>query len=116
MPKPKREEAGSFLKSEFQKLKKLYTQGGAAYGSLRNLVESSNLLMSKLRQFMHSKSFYTQFTRAARKFKQLKAFSRFKNENWCTDVAYVDKLGKDSKGVKYLLLCLDLFDRIVDEN
>ena len=43
MPKLKREEAGSLSKSERQKLQRLYTQGGAAYGSLRNLVKASNL-------------------------------------------------------------------------
>ena len=30
------------------------------------------------------------------------------------DLAYVDKLAKDNNGVKYLLVCLDLFDRNVD--
>ena len=35
-PKLKREEAGSVSKSERQKLQRLYTQGGAAYVSVRN--------------------------------------------------------------------------------
>ena len=30
------------------------------------------------------------------------------------DLAYVDKLAKDKKGVKYLLVRQDLFDRTVD--
>ena len=44
----------------------------------------------------------------------MKAFARFKNESWCMDMAYVDKLAKDNNGVKYLLVRQDLFDRIVD--
>ena len=44
----------------------------------------------------------------------MKAFARFKNEIWCMDLAYVDKLAKDSNGVKYLLVRQDLFDRTVD--
>ena len=44
----------------------------------------------------------------------MKAFARFKNEFWCMDLAYVDKLAKDINGVKYLLLRQDLFDRTVD--
>ena len=44
----------------------------------------------------------------------MKAFARFKNEIWCTDLAYVDKLAKDNNGVKYLLVHQDLFDRTVD--
>ena len=114
MPKLKRQEAGSLSKSERQKLQRLYTQCGAVYGSVRNLVKASNLSESKVRQFLHSKPSYTKFTLATRKFKRMKAFARFQNENWCLDVAYVDKLAKDKNGVKYLLVRQDLFDRTVD--
>ena len=44
----------------------------------------------------------------------MKAFARFKNEIWCTDLAYVDKLAKDNNGVKYLLVRQDLFDGTVE--
>ena len=80
MPKLKREEAGSLSKSERQKLQRLYTQGGAAYGSVRNLVKASILSVSKVRQFLHSKPSYTKFTYATRKFKRMTAFARFRNE------------------------------------
>ena len=116
MPKLKREEAGSLSKSERQKLQRLYTQGGAAYGSVRNLMKASNLSASKVRQFLHSKPPYTKFFLATRKFKRMKAFARFKNEIWCMDLAYVDKLAKDNNGVKYLLVRQDLLDRTVDAN
>ena len=114
MPKLKREAAGSLSKSESQKLQRLYTQGGAAYESVRNLVKASNLSVTKERQFLLSKLSYTKFTLATRKFKRMKAFARFKNEIWCMDLAYVDKLAKDNNGVKYLLVRQDLFDRTVD--
>ena len=114
MPKLKREEAGSLSKSERQKLQRLYTQGGATYGSVRNLVKASNLSVSNVRQFLPLKPSYTQFNLATPKFKQMKAFARFKNENWCMDLAYVDNLAKDNNGVKYLLFRQDLFDRTVD--
>ena len=114
MPKLKREEAGSLSKAERQKLQRLYTQGGAAYGSVRNLVKASNLSVSKVRQFLHSKPSYTKFTLATRKFKRMKAFARFKNEIWCMDLAYVDQLAKDNNRVKNLLVRQDLFDRTVD--
>ena len=109
MPKLKREETGSFSKSERKKLQRLYTQGGAAYGSVRTLVKASNLSVSKVRQFLHLKSSYTKFTFATRKFKQMKAFARFKNEIWCMDLANVYKLAKDNNDVKYLLARQDLF-------
>ena len=44
----------------------------------------------------------------------MKAFSRFKNEICCMDLAYVVKLAKDYKSLKYLLVRQDLFDRSVD--
>ena len=77
-------------------------------------MEASNLSVSRVRQFLHSKPSYTKFTPATRKFKRMKAFARFKEEIWCMDLAYVDKLAKESNGVKYLLVCQDLFDRTVD--
>ena len=114
MPKLKREEAGSLSISERQKLQRLYTQGGAAYGSVRNLVKASNLSVSKVRQFLHSKPAYTKLTLVLRKIKRMKAFAGFKNEIWCMDLAYVDKLAKDKNVVKYLLVLQDLFERTVD--
>ena len=114
MPKLKREEAGSFSESERQKLQRLYTQGGGAYGSVRNLVKASNLSVSKVRQFLHSKPSNTKFSLATRKFRRMKAFARFKNKIWCLDLAYIDKLAKNKNGVKYLLVHQDLFDRTVD--
>ena len=44
----------------------------------------------------------------------MKAFARFKNEIWCMDLAYVDKLAKDKNGVKYVIVRQDLFDRTAD--
>ena len=114
MPKLKTEKAGSLSKYERQKLQRLYTQGAAAYGSVRNLAKASRLPVSKVRQFLHSKDSFTKFTLAARKFKRMRAFARFKNEIWCVDLAYVDKLSKENNGVKYILVRQDLFDRTVN--
>ena len=99
MPKLKREEAGSLSKSEYRQLQWLYTQGGAASGSVRNLVKASNLSVSKVRQFLRSKPSYTKFTLATRKMQRMKALAKFKKELWCMDLAYVEKLAKDKNGV-----------------
>ena len=114
MPRLKIEQAGSLSKYERQKLQRLYTQGAAAYGSARNLAKASRFPVSKVRQFSYSKTSYTKFTLAARKFKRMRAFARFKNETWCMDFAYVDKLSKENNGVKFLLVHQDLFDRTVN--
>ena len=114
MPKLKIDEAGSLSKYERQKLQRLYTQGAAPYGSVRNLAETSKLPKSKVRQFLHSKDSHTKFTLATRKFKKMRVFARFKIEIWCMDLAYVDKLAKENNGVKYLLVRQDFFDRTVN--
>ena len=116
MPQPKREESGSLSKYERQKLQRPYTQGSAAYGSVRNLVKGSNLQVSNVRQLLHSKPSYTKFTLATRKLKRLKDNASFENEIWCLDLAYADKLAKVINGVKYLLVRQDMFDRTVDGN
>ena len=90
-----------------------FTQGAAAHGSVRNLAKTSILPVSKVRQFLHSKASYTKFTLAARKFKRMRASARFRNENWCMDLAYVDNLAKENNGVKFSLVRQDLFDRNV---
>ena len=56
-------------------------------GTVRNLVKSSTLSVSKVRQFLHSKSSYTKFTLATRKFERMEGLARFKNEIWCMDLA-----------------------------
>ena len=55
MPKLKIEEAGSLSKYERQKLQTLYTQGAAAYGSVRNWAKANRVPVSKVRQFLNSK-------------------------------------------------------------
>ena len=75
MPKIKIEEAGFLSKYERHELQRLYTQGAAAYGSVRNLAEASRLPVSKVRQFLHSKDSYKKFTLAARKFKRMRVFA-----------------------------------------
>ena len=101
MPKLKIDEAGFLSKHERQKLQRLYTQGAAAYGSVRNMAKASRLPVSKVTQFLHSEDSYTKFTLASQKFKRMRAFARFRNEFWGLDLAYVDKLAKENNVVKY---------------
>ena len=67
-----------------------------------------------LRHFLHSKPSYTKFTLATRNFRRMKVFAKSENGILCIDSAYVDKLAKDNNGVKYLLVCQDLFDGTVN--
>ena len=114
MPKLKREEAGSLSKSERQKLQRLYTQCGAAYGPVRNLLKASSLPVSNVRQFLPSKPSKRKLLLLHVNLSAWKHLLDSKNETWCMDSAYVDKLAKNNNGVKYLLVRQDLFDRTVD--
>ena len=110
----KKEEGGPLSKNECQKLQRMYTHDSPAFGSVRKLVKTSNLSVSNVRQFLHSKPSNTKLTPAARKLKKMKAFARFKNETRCIDLAYVDKLHHDNNGQKYLLVPRSMFDGTVD--
>ena len=114
MPKLKIEEAGFLSNYELQKLQRLYTQGAAAHGFVRNLAKGSRLPVSKVRQSSRSKDSFTKLILATRKFKRMRAFARIRNEICCMDFAYVDKLAKENNGAKYLLVREDLFDRTVN--
>ena len=98
MPLLKVEEAGPLSKYELQKLQRLYTEGAVAYGSVRNSAKASRLTVSKVRQFLHSKTSYTKFTLATQELKRKRAFARVKNGKWCMDLAYVFKLAKENNG------------------
>ena len=40
-------------------------------------------------------------------------FQKKINEIWCMDLAFVDTLAKQNKGVKHLLVAFDVFSRYV---
>ena len=114
MPQKKRERAGFFSKSEKQQLQKSYSEGSAAYGSVKNLTKASKRPVSKVQYFLHSKSSCRRLYQATRQFRRMEAFTRFKNEIWCMYLAFVDKLAEYNNGVKYLLVRQNMFDRTVD--
>ena len=80
MPKQKIEEAGLFSKYTGQKLERIYTQGSHAYRSVRTLVKTSNLLLSNVRPFLHSKTSYQNFTPATCNCNKMKTIARFKKK------------------------------------
>ena len=84
---PNRKKAGSLSRHEHQNLQRLYTQGGAAYESVQNLVKAGRLPASKVRQFLQSKPFSTKFNLAASKFKRMETICKFQNAIWSADPA-----------------------------
>ena len=113
MPKQKIEELGSLLKSEKVRLNRLYSRGRAAYGSIQNLIKASGLSKKKVeKKILQTKTSYTKFGQPIRSFRRLQAFSKYINEIWCIDLAFVDKLASQNNGIKYLLVAVDIFHEI----
>ena len=52
MPKTKTGETGSLSKYELAKLKKLYSQGKASYGSIKSLQKASGYSDKKVKSFL----------------------------------------------------------------
>ena len=113
MPKAKTEGVGSLSKSEKAKLQRLYKEGKAAFGSVRDLQKASGLSRSKVISFLHAENSYRKYRQATRHFRRLPAFAKRINKIWCLDLSFMDKLSEFNNGVKYLLICVDVFSRFV---
>ena len=87
----------------------LYRERKAAYGSVQNLQKARGLSKKKVTDFLFGKNSYTKFRQAIRHFKRLPAFAKRINEIWCLDLASVDNFSEFNNGVKFLLICVDLF-------
>ena len=103
----------SFQNLEKAKLQRLYRDGKAAYGSVKNLQKASGLSKKKVACFLHSKDSYTKYRHATRHFKRLPALDKQINEICCLVLAFMDILSDSNSGVKYLLVCVDVFSRFV---
>ena len=92
--KQKMGKLGPVQNTDCLKLQSLYTQGAAVFGLVCNLSNTNNLPVSNVRHFLHSETSFRKFLLTTWEFKGMKAFARFEIENWCMDIASVDKLEK----------------------
>ena len=113
MPEQKIEELGSLSKSEKVRLNIMYSGGRAVYGSIQNMSKASGLSKKIVENFLQTQTSYIKFGPPTRCFRRLQAFSKYIIKIWCMDLAFVDKLASQNKGVKYLLFAVDIFPRIV---
>ena len=87
--------------SEEKKLKTLYTKGPAAFGSVKNLTNASQLSPKKV----------TKYGLLGKTYPRLKVIVNDINETWSLDLAYVDKLAKYNRGVRYFLVAVNCLSR-----
>ena len=107
----KRRRTGSLSKNEKKLLELKYTKGPAAYGSVKNLQIITNLKPSKVKLVLEGKNAHTKHKKYRKKFPTLKVIAFDVNEIWSLDLAHVDKLAKENKDVKYLLVAVDCLSR-----
>ena len=107
----KRRRTGSLSKNEKKLLDLKYTKGSAAYGSIKNLHKSPKLKPSKVKLFLEGKNAHTKYKKYRNRFPTLKVIAYDINEIWSLDLVYVDKLAKEIKDVKYLLIAVDCLSR-----
>ena len=98
--------------TEEKLLKKSYTdKGPALFGSVKTLKATTGIPRRKVKLFLHTEPAYTKYRTVRRKISRLKKIVYDINEIWSIDLAYVDKLAKYSKDIKYLLVAVDCMSR-----
>ena len=107
----KRRRTWSLSTNEKKLLELKYTKGPTAYGSIKNLQKSTKLKPSKVKLFLEGKNAHTKHKKYRKRFPTLKVIAYDINEIWSLDLAYVDKLAKENKDVKYLLVAVDCLSR-----
>ena len=101
--------------SEKKTLHQLYLKGPASFGNPMPLKTQIKLSFGKVRPYLETKPSFTKYRPIRLRFPRLKVTVKDINENWSVDLAYVDKLAKYNRNVKYLLVevdCLSIYLRV----
>lgn len=95
----------------------LYNNSLAAFGSKTNYIKQAKEELGvnevDAEKYLHSINAYTKFRKRTRNFKRLSARAASKDEIWCADLAFLDKLAEYNDNYKYLLLIIDIFSRFI---
>ena len=102
---------GNPIISEEKKLKILYTKVPAAFSSVKNLTNASQLSPKKVKNFLRSQSSHTKYGLFRKTYPRLKVIVNDIKEIWSLDLAYVDILAKYNRGVQYLLFAVNYLYR-----
>ena len=97
--------------SEKKTLDQLYLKGPASFGNPKRLKTQSKLSFGKVKTYLETKSSFTKYRPIRLRFPRLKVIVKDINEIWSVDLAFVDKLSKYNRNVKYLLVAVDCLSR-----
>ena len=96
---------------DVKKLDNLYLKGPASFGNAKRLQNLSKLSMKKVKMYLETKPSFTKYRSRRLRFPRLKVIVNDLNEIWSVDLAFVDKLAKYNRGVRYLLVAVDCLSR-----
>ena len=98
--------------NEEKLLKKSYTdKGPVLFGSVKTLKATTVIPRRKVKRFLDTEPSYTKYRTVRRKIARLKVIVYDIHEIWSIDLAYVDKIAKYNKDIKYLLVAVDCMSR-----
>ena len=97
--------------SEKRTLDQLYLEGPASFGNPTRLKTQSKLSFGKVKTYLETKPSFRKNQPIHLRFPNHKATVKDINEIWSVDLAYVDKLAKYNRNVKYLLVAVDCLSR-----
>ena len=96
---------------DVKKLDNLYLKGPASFGNAKRLQNLSKLSMKEVKMYLETKPSFTKYRSRNLRFPRLKVIVNDLNEIWSVDLAFVYKLAKYNRGVKYLLVAVDCLSR-----
>ena len=96
---------------DVKNLDNLYLKGPASFGNAKRLQNLSKLSMKKVKMYLETKPSFTKYRSRRLRFPRLKVIVNELNEIWSVDLAFVDKLAKYNRGVRYLLVAVDCLSR-----
>ena len=89
----------------------LFSKGPAFFGSSKRSQDLSKLPMTNVKMYMETKPPFTKYRAQRLNFPRLKVIVNDLNEIWSLDLAHVDKIAKNNRDVKYLLVAVDCLSR-----
>ena len=92
---------------DVKKLDNLYLKGPASFGNAKRLQNLSKLSMKKVKMYLETKPSFAKYRSRRLRFPRLKVIVNDLNEIWSIDLAFVNKLAKYNRGVRYLLVAVD---------
>ena len=88
-------------------------QNGTSFGSVTTLAKATGFERAEVEDYSAKKDSHSKFKAAIRNHPELRVHASRINHIWCMDLAIMDKIARVNDKIKYLLVCVDVFSRVV---